>query len=258
MINQSVNEFHTQLAAAALARPPDTRTAPDGVRLCNGILLSIPDNEYDVVHPHLRQVGLSLGQNLYDPLERLRYGYFVNEGIVSLFVVSAEARSVEVATVGKEGFVGAPLAAGINRSPYHAWTRIPGVGLGVRADVLQGICTPTLIHLLNRYAQVQCLQVMQLAACNRLHKIEQRLALWLLMNQDRVDSGVLPLTHNYLAQMLGRGRPSISIAANILRDAGTIRYARGNVTILNRKSLRKAACDCYTVIHHLNEELGVK
>src|SRR5205807_7861982 len=129
VINQSVNEFHTQLAAAALARPPDTRTAPDGVRLCNGILLSIPDNEYDVVHPHLRQVGLSLGQNLYDPLERLRYGYFVNEGIVSLFVVSAEARSVEVATVGKEGFVGAPLAAGINRSPYHAWARTPGVGL---------------------------------------------------------------------------------------------------------------------------------
>ena len=258
MINQSVNEFHTQLAAAALARPPDTRTAPDGVRLCNGILLSIPDKEYDVVRPHLQQVSLSLGQSLTIPLKDSVYGYFVNEGIVSLFVVSAEARSVEVATVGKEGFVGAPLAAGINRSPYHAWTRIPGVGLGVRADVLQGICTPTLIHLLNRYAQVQCLQVMQLAACNRLHKIEQRLALWLLMNQDRVDSGVLPLTHNYLAQMLGTGRPSISIAANILRDAGTIRYARGNVTILNRKSLRKAACECYTVIQHLNEELGVK
>jgi CRP-like cAMP-binding protein len=102
------------------------------------------------------------------------------------------------------------------------------------------------------------MQVAQLAACNRLHETEQRLVRWLLMCQDRVDSKLLPLTHEFLAQMLGTGRPSVSLAAAVLEHAGLIENLRGSVKILNRKSLEAAACECYGVIQHFNGGLGLK
>jgi CRP-like cAMP-binding protein len=102
------------------------------------------------------------------------------------------------------------------------------------------------------------MQVAQLAACNRLHGIDQRLARWLLMCQDRFDSQLLPLTHDFLAQMLGTGRPSVSLAAGVLEDAGLIENLRGTVKILNRKSLEAVACECYGVIQHFNGGLGLK
>jgi CRP-like cAMP-binding protein len=102
------------------------------------------------------------------------------------------------------------------------------------------------------------MQVAQLAACNRLHDIEQRLGRWLLMCQDRIDSQLLPLTHEFLAQMLGTGRPSVSLAARELEDAGLIENLRGSVKILNRKGLEQAACECYGVIQHFNGGLGLK
>ena len=102
------------------------------------------------------------------------------------------------------------------------------------------------------------MQVAQLAACNRLHEIEQRLGRWLLMCQDRVDAPVLPLTHEFLAEMLGTGRPSVSLAARALEDAGLIENFRGTVKILNRKGLEQAACECYGVIQHFNGAMGLK
>jgi CRP-like cAMP-binding protein len=105
---------------------------------------------------------------------------------------------------------------------------------------------------------MQGMQVAQLAACNRLHETEQRLVRWLLMCQDRVDSKLLPLTHDFLAQMLGTGRPSVSLAAAVLEDAGLIENLRGTVKILNRKNLEAAACECYGVIQHFNGGLGLK
>jgi CRP-like cAMP-binding protein len=103
---------------------------------------------------------------------------------------------------------------------------------------------------------VQGLQIAQIAACNRLHEIEQRLARWLLMCQDRVDSEFLPVTHEFLAQMLGTGRPSVSLAAGILQKAGTIENLRGTVKILNRNHLEAAACECYKTIQQFNRSLA--
>jgi len=120
------------------------------------------------------------------------------------------------------------------------------------------LAAPALRIALARYALVQGLQVAQIAACNRLHEIEQRLARWLLMCQDRVDSELLPLTHDFMAQMLGTGRPTVSLAAGILQRAGLIENLRGSVKILNRKSLEGAACECYGVIQHFNGGLGLK
>jgi CRP-like cAMP-binding protein len=138
--------------------------------------------------------------------------------------------------------------------------QMSGSGVRIRSDVFQEIllCASTLQSELSRFALMHGMQVAQLAACNRLHEIEQRLARWLLMCQDRVDSPVLPLTHEFLAQMLGTGRPSVSLAAGALENAGLIENLRGTVKILNRKSLEEAACECYGVVQHFNGGMGLR
>jgi CRP-like cAMP-binding protein len=138
--------------------------------------------------------------------------------------------------------------------------QMAGGGLRIRSEVFRDVLqdAPTLRSELSRFALMHGLQVAQLAACNRLHEVEQRLARWLLMCQDRVDSKLLPLTHEFLAQMLGTGRPSVSLAAGALENAGLIENLRGSVKILNRKSLEDTACECYGVIQHLNGGLGLK
>ena len=135
-----------------------------------------------------------------------------------------------------------------------------GSGLRIRSEIFQEIllCSSTLRSELSRFALMQGMQVAQLAACNRLHEVEQRLIRWLLMCQDRVDSPLLPLTHEFLAQMLGTGRPSVSLAVAVLQNAGLIDNSRGTVKILNRKRLESAACECYGVIQHFNGGLGLK
>jgi CRP-like cAMP-binding protein len=112
--------------------------------------------------------------------------------------------------------------------------------------------------MLSRYAAIRGMQVAQTAACNRLHDIEQRLARWLLMTQDRVDSRSLPITHDFLATMLGTDRPTVSLAARVLQKKKLIEYIRGAVKIVNRKALEKSACECYAVIRRYDGELGLK
>ena len=242
------------------ALPSGRRTDARGKPVSNIVLLSIPDGEYNKLRPYLEPISLPCRRHLHEPGERMDFGYFMNGGITSLIIVTSDGRSVEVGIVGKEGFVGAPLVVGVQRSPYQAVVQMPADGLRIRAAAIAEIqdSTPQLNLLLNRYAQIQGLQVAQVAACNRLHEIEQRLARWLLMSQDRVNSGALPMTHDFLAQMLGTGRPSVTLAAGILQKAGMIEYTRGNVKIVNRKSLEEAACECYRVIQNFNGELGLK
>lgn len=130
----------------------------------------------------------------------------------------------------------------------------------MRSEAFQEVlpCAPSLRSELTRFALIHGMQVAQLAACNRLHEVEQRLVRWLLMCQDRVDSPLLPLTHDFLAQMLGTGRPSVSLAAGALEQAGMIENLRGTVKIVNRKGLEALACECYGVIQNFNGGLGLK
>ena len=240
--------------------PSGRRTDARGKPVSNIVLLSIPDEEYNSLRPYLEPISLPYRRHLHEPGERIDFGYFMNGGITSLIIVTSDGRSVEVCIVGKEGFVGAPLAVGVQRSPYRAVVQMPADGWRIRAAAIAEVqdSTPHLNLLLNRYAQIQGLQVAQVAACKRLHEIEQRLARWLLMSQDRVNSAALPMTHHFLAQMLGTGRPSVTLAAGILQKAGMIEYTRGSVKIVNRKSLEEAACECYGVIQNFNGELGLK
>ena len=236
------------------------RTDPTGQPVSNLILLSIPDQEFNLIRPHLEWLRLEHHLILQEPGEKIEFAYFLNEGLASLVVLTSDGKSVEVAIVGKEGMVETPVAVGIRRAPFRAVIQIQGSGMRISADVLEQMLddAPELRVILNRYVLIQGLQVAQIAACNRLHEIEQRLARWLLMCQDRVDSQLLPLTHEFLAQMLGTGRPSVTLAAGVLESNGLIENMRGLVKVLNRKSLEQAACECYGVIQHFNGGLGLK
>ncbi len=237
-----------------------TRTDPAGQDVKNVILLNIPAREFTLLRTHLEPVDLPPQLILAEPGENIDYAYFLNEGLASLVVLTSDGRSVEVAIVGSEGLVGTPLAVGIDRGPYRAIMQIGGSGLRIKSKSLENALqhSPELRLVLNRFVLIQGLQIAQIAACNRLHEIEQRLARWLLMCQDRVDSDLLPVTHEFLAQMLGTGRPSVSLAAGILQRAGMIENLRGTVKILNRKALEASACECYRAIQHFNDGLGIR
>jgi CRP-like cAMP-binding protein len=239
---------------------PGSRSDATGKAVSNVILLSLPDEEYRLLRPHLELIDLPQYQILHEPGEKIGFIYFLNEGMTSLVALSSDGRSVEVGIVGREGMVGMSLTVDLLRGTFRAIMQMGGSGLRVRSEVFQEVlqCASTLRSQLSRFALMHGMQVAQLAACNRLHEIEQRLARWLLMCQDRVDSQLLPLTHEFLAQMLGTGRPSVSLAAGILESAGLIENQRGTVKILNRKMLERVACECYGVIQHFNAGLGLK
>lgn len=236
------------------------RTDATGKAVKNVILLSLPNEEYNLLRPHLEPAELPQYDVLHAPGEKIDFGYFLNDGMTSLVALSSDGRSVEVGIVGREGMVGMSLTMGMLRGTFRAIMQMSGSGLRIRSEVFQEVlpCASALRAELNRFALMHGMQVAQLAACNRLHDIEQRLARWLLMCQDRVDSQLLPLTHEFLAQMLGTGRPTVSLAAGTLENAGLIENLRGTVKVLNRKGLEETACECYGVIQHFNGGLGLK
>ena len=243
-----------ELTIASIALPSTGRSDQLGNVVYNRVLQTIPDNEFEVLLPHLQFVELPLHKTMHEAEDGFEYGYFLNAGLSSLVIETEDGRSVEVGIVGKEGFVGAPIAAGLNHSPYRALAQAAGSAFRIKAQVLEVNLPfmPDLRFKLNRYAHGQTLQVAQLAACNRLHPIDQRLARWMLMCQDRLDSDLLPMTHEFFAEMLGSGRPSVSVAAAVLQQAGAIQYARGTVKIVERDSLQAASCECYEVMQAYN------
>jgi CRP-like cAMP-binding protein len=243
-----------------LSLHPGSRSDAAGKAVKNLILLSLPDKEYNLLRRHLEPTDLPQYKIMQEPAEKIDFAYFLNDGMASLVALSRDGRSVEVGIVGKEGMVGMSLTAGLKREIFRAIMQMAGSGMRIRAEVFQDILpsAPALRSKLGYFGLMHGMQVAQLAACNRLHGIDQRLARWLLMCQDRFDSQLLPLTHDFLAQMLGTGRPSVSLAAGVLEDAGLIENLRGTVKILNRKSLEAVACECYGVIQHFNGGLGLK
>jgi CRP-like cAMP-binding protein len=198
------------------------RTNAAGKPVSNKILLSISDSEYNSLRPHLEYVRLPNHLVLHEAGGRLEFAYFPNRGLISLVVVMQDGRTAEAGVVGNEGFTGAAAAVGLSRGPLRAVVQIAGDGFRVKVGALQKTLesTPHLQMILNRYAAIRGMQVAQTAACNRLHDIKQRLARWLLMTQDRVDSGALPITHDFLATMLGTDRPTVSLAVRCFAEEG--------------------------------------
>jgi CRP-like cAMP-binding protein len=238
----------------------DERTNPAGKPVTNKILCSISDSDYEALRPHLEYVSLPDHFVLHEAGAKLKFAYFPNRGLISLVVVMKDGKAAEAGIVGNEGFTGTLAAVGLRRSPLEGIVQITGDGFRVEVEALRNILESAsdLQWMLFRYATLRGMQIAQTAACNRLHDIEQRLARWLLMTQDRVDSAWLPITHDFLATMLGTGRPSVSLAAGVLKKKGLIEYHRGAVKIVDRKRLEDYTCECYRVIQQYDRGLGLK
>jgi len=239
---------------------PNERTTTAGNRIHNKILLTISDTEYALIRPHLEFLSMPPHLSLYEPGQPLEFVHFPNTGMVSLVIATEDGKTVEVGEVGKEGFSGVQAAVGINRNQVREVVQIAGDGCRVKIGALKSVLqsAPELQRFLTRFAVVQGMQFAQTAACNRLHNIEQRLARWLLITQDRVDSATLNITHDFLATMLGTDRPSVTLAAGVLQDKQIIECTRGAVQILSRTKLEECACECYEVIEQYNQEIGLK
>jgi CRP-like cAMP-binding protein len=232
------------------------RTSTSGKRVRNAVLLSIPGPEFGFVRPHLEFLRLPHRCVLHQPNDKVQFAYFLNSGLISLMIETREGKTVEVGIVGIEGIVGIQCTVGLSRSPLREVVQIAGDGFRIEASALQTalLSTPHLRAILNRYAVVQGLQVAQTSACNRLHNVEQRFARWLLMFQTRSDSDSLVITHDFLAEMLGTDRPSISLVAGNFQRKRVIEYKRGVVKILSRRKLENLACECHAVIQQLGAE----
>jgi CRP-like cAMP-binding protein len=217
----------------------------------NQILARLPEKESKRLLPHLQFVSLRLKEVLYRPGEPIQYAYFPQNAVLSMIAPMDDGRSVEVTLIGHEGMMGIRAILGAETHWYDSVVQIPGGCLRIDAKVLQtefrrgGVLQERLLHFIN-YLLVQ---LSQTAACNRIHRLEQRLARWLLMAHDRVKQDEFPMTHEFLSSMLGAPRSEVSIAAGALRKSGVIRYARGKMTIVDRKGLQSAACECYQILH---------
>ncbi|MFZ0980143.1 MAG: Crp/Fnr family transcriptional regulator [Candidatus Acidiferrales bacterium] len=228
----------------------------DGNLIANEILLSLSPEQRGQMLSKLEMVRLKLHQVIHEPGETIKSGYFVNSGLISVLVVQPDGKSVEVGLIGREGFVGLPLLVGYRSSPTRTVTQADATAYRCDAEALREFVRqfPELGQQIHRFGQKLAMQSTQIAACNRLHDVEERLARWIAMSQDRILSDTLPLTQEFLGQMLGTRRSSVTVAAGILQKAGLISYTRGSVTILNRQKLEDAACDCYGIVQRQLKE----
>lgn len=216
----------------------------------NHILNAIPRKEYELLLPLLKSVQLVNRQVLYEAGDEILDCYFISDALISCMQVMQNGDSVEVGIFGAEGFAGHSILLSVNQSAIQVSVQVPGEAYKIDAGMLKQLLPqiPTVERMLSRFAYLQALQAQQIAACNGLHEIEQRLARWILMTQDRVRVDTLPLTHDLLAGMLGSRRASVTVAAGSLQKAGMIEYRRGKLHIVQREKLEEAACECYGAI----------
>jgi len=216
----------------------------------NHLLAALPAAEFERLSPHLELVPMQLGEILYEPGRQMQYAYFPTTAIVSLHYVMETGASAETAGVGNEGVVGISLFLGGNTTPSSAVVQTAGHGYRLESRLLkQEFSRAGLLRsLLLRYTQALLTQMMQTAACNRHHSVEQQLCRWLLLTLDRIPSGQLTMTQELVASMLGVRREGITQAAGNLQRDGLIRYRRGHIAVLGRSGLEARACECYAVV----------
>lgn len=216
----------------------------------NHLLAALPETDYRRLAPHLRKVELALGEILYEPAEPVSTVYFPNQSMVSLVQVMENGATVEAGIVGNDGMVGYGVYLGGKRDSSRAIVQIAGSAIALEAPILKAEFERggALQKILLRYTQALLAQISQTAACNRFHPTEERLARWLLQSQDFAVSANLNLTQDFLANMLGTRRASVTVAAGTLQKAGLIEYSRGHIEILKREELEAAACECYSIV----------
>jgi len=226
------------------------RKAGNGKVVANDALQAMAEAEWRILRPYLRYLEMPDHMVLHEPHETLKFLHFPNCGLISLVVFMQDGRKVEAGIVGREGIVGLPGVMGFPRHPLQEIVQVSGNGFRVAVQAFRKLAPrlPGLRQYVTRYMMSLGLQMAQTAACNRLHALEQRLARWLLMAQDRVKADSLAITQDFLATMMGTDRPSVTLAEGVLTRAGAIEHTRGVVKIIDRGRLEASACECYGVI----------
>jgi CRP-like cAMP-binding protein len=216
----------------------------------NLILAQLPNTEYEAFAKFLVPVDLPLEMRLSEPNEPIEYIYFLNSGLISTDALTEKGESVEVGVIGREGFSGLPALLDQPQMSHSVMMQGVGEGLRIRSSILrdQFVKGGMLQRLIHAFAYLQLVQVSQSVLCNRMHEVDARLARWLLTSADRMESESLNLTQEFLAQMLGVQRSTVTVAAGDLQRAGMIGYSRGKIHIVDRANLARTACECYQIV----------
>jgi CRP-like cAMP-binding protein len=225
----------------------------------NRVLAAIPTKDYRRLRAQLEPVTLTFGQILYEPGKAIRWVYFPIDCLISLLTAVDKRRTLEVGMVGNEGMAGMPFILGIGVSGVRALVQGGGKALRMSSAHfrLEFDRNLPLQQALFRYTYALMAQISQTAACNRFHEAEARLARWLLMTRDRVRSDNFPLTHEFLAHMLGMRREGVTEAAVALKQRKLIRYSRGKMQILNVGGLKAASCSCYQIVKAVYQRVAL-
>ena len=223
----------------------------------NRLLAALPPDGFAALAPALRPVELDFRQTLHRPDRPLEAAYFPESGMVSMLAPLEEGQTMEVGIVGREGLVGLPVVLGADSATTEALVQMQGAALRVPAPELRDAFgrSAALRAVLLRYAQAHHAQVVQTAACNGQHAVDERFARWMLMAHDRAGGDEFPMTQEFMAMMLGVRRAGISVAAGTLQKAGVIDYAYGRVAVLDRAGLEAASCECYATVRRQYERL---
>lgn len=223
---------------------------PSHFQTANHILNALTRSEYERLAPSLERISMSTGEVLYRPDEPITHVYFPNRGAISIVSMFRDGRSVEIGMVGNEGMFGVNIFLGSITTSLEAIVQLPGDGLRMRAEILKMEFRKggQLQDLLLRYTQAFITQIAQSSACHQTHKLEARLATWLLMCQDRAQSSVLDVTHEFISELLGVRRAGVTQAAGRFQQAGVISYGRGQISITDRERLERLACECYPLL----------
>ena len=216
----------------------------------NRLLLALPSRNLKQLMPQLEQIRCQRGQVLIQADRSLDDVFFPDSGVISAVAVYSDGSVIEMATIGREGCTGVQAIFGARISSVQLLVQIPGSAAKMsRAEFTRAMRSmPSFRNLMYAYIHAFLEQVMVSVACNGAHSLKERLARWLLMMRDRSDDDALPITQDMLAEMLGVQRPSITHAARELEHAGLIERGRRQVTILNRRDLKRASCECYSLV----------
>ena len=223
----------------------------------NRLLELLPPADYKRIFPRLKLVPLEHHQILFQARAVVKHVYFPVRGVASYLTVMESGAAIEVGSVGYEGVIGASAALVAPNSPHQVIIQVPGEGLRIEARVLVEEVggSEQFRKLLARYEAAFLAQISQSVACNGLHQVGKRCCRWLLITHDRIDGDDMPLTHEFLGMMLGVRRASVTEVLGDLRDRGLIKYSRGVITVLDRKGLEAAACECYGVVEEEYDRL---
>lgn len=225
--------------------------------LSNRLLSALSPQSLKLLTPHITATDLPLRHSLYEPEQTPRHAYFITSGMASVVTPMLDGGTAEVEVIGNEGLAGSFHLLGSAPVPTSCFMQLGGSGLRVDLSELRNKfrTSDEIRGRILEFVQEQALTVSQMAGCNRLHEAEARLSRWLLMAQDRVQSDTLNLTQEFLAEMLGTQRTTVTTVAGILQRSGLIEYRQGVVKILDRENLVHAACDCYRIAKKLHTDL---